>query len=243
MHARTQDEHALLQAILASPEDDLPRLALADLLEETGDGDRAEFIRMQIELAHIDAIEHDCGPKGEWETTCAACGAHAYGQSLENMALALLLRHSLEWLSPSPLPGPPFYDLWPIKHGWATTSGPGTEHTRCLVQFQRGLVARIELPIRAFMEHAGAIFKAAPIEEVLMTDRQPRATANEDSFGWYNWPEWPAHGADDLPLVIWGLLVLPASANWKWADTADAALAAASAACVAYGRAQALAGG
>lgn len=42
----------LLKAILAEPDDDLPRLAYADWLEETGsDPERAEFIQIQIERA------------------------------------------------------------------------------------------------------------------------------------------------------------------------------------------------
>jgi uncharacterized protein (TIGR02996 family) len=42
---------AFLSDILASPEDDTPRLVYADWLEENGDPDRAEFIRAQITLA------------------------------------------------------------------------------------------------------------------------------------------------------------------------------------------------
>jgi uncharacterized protein (TIGR02996 family) len=42
---------AFLSAIIARPEDDLPRLVYADYLDETGDPDRAEFIRVQCELA------------------------------------------------------------------------------------------------------------------------------------------------------------------------------------------------
>src|SRR5262245_5485156 len=45
---------ALLAAIRESPEDDLPRLAYADWLEEQGDEPsliRAEFIRVQLALA------------------------------------------------------------------------------------------------------------------------------------------------------------------------------------------------
>jgi uncharacterized protein (TIGR02996 family) len=43
----------LLPAVLAAPDDDLPRLVYADALEETGNSSdiaRAEFIRVQIEL-------------------------------------------------------------------------------------------------------------------------------------------------------------------------------------------------
>jgi len=41
-----------VQEILADPTNDLLRLVFADFLEENGDQDRAEFIRLQIELSH-----------------------------------------------------------------------------------------------------------------------------------------------------------------------------------------------
>jgi len=44
-------EQGFLDAIIASPEDDSPRLVYADWLEEHGFGERAEFIRVQCELA------------------------------------------------------------------------------------------------------------------------------------------------------------------------------------------------
>jgi uncharacterized protein (TIGR02996 family) len=43
-----------LQTIIQNPEDDAPRLVYADWLEEHGDADRAEFIRVQCELAKLD---------------------------------------------------------------------------------------------------------------------------------------------------------------------------------------------
>ncbi len=42
---------ALRAAVLAAPADDVPRLAYADRLEELGEPERAEFIRLQCELA------------------------------------------------------------------------------------------------------------------------------------------------------------------------------------------------
>lgn len=50
------DGDALLAAILANPEDDNVRLVYADFLQEHGDAARAEFIRVQVELA----------AKGKW---------------------------------------------------------------------------------------------------------------------------------------------------------------------------------
>lgn len=42
---------AFLSAAKERPEDDMPRLALADWLDERGDAERAEFIRLQCRLA------------------------------------------------------------------------------------------------------------------------------------------------------------------------------------------------
>ncbi len=44
------DEEALLRAVIADPDDDAPRLIYADWLDENGQCERAEFIRIQIAL-------------------------------------------------------------------------------------------------------------------------------------------------------------------------------------------------
>jgi uncharacterized protein (TIGR02996 family) len=43
------EREALVAAVIAEPEDDLPRLVYADWLDEHGESERAEFIRVQIE--------------------------------------------------------------------------------------------------------------------------------------------------------------------------------------------------
>ncbi|MFO0847425.1 MAG: TIGR02996 domain-containing protein [Gemmataceae bacterium] len=45
---------AFLRAVIADPDDDTPRLVYADWLDEHGDPARAEFIRVQIDLARMD---------------------------------------------------------------------------------------------------------------------------------------------------------------------------------------------
>ena len=74
----TSDEQALMSAILADPADDTPRLQLADWLEEQGDADRAEFIRVQCELAKWDTpipmqdvITLDDGRRYEFKPTAS----------------------------------------------------------------------------------------------------------------------------------------------------------------------------
>ena len=52
-----------LRAICAAPDDDAPRLVFADYLDETGESERAEFIRNHIHLAHnpdAPGIEQRC---------------------------------------------------------------------------------------------------------------------------------------------------------------------------------------
>jgi uncharacterized protein (TIGR02996 family) len=56
----THDE-AFLEDIIAHPEDDAPRLIYADWLEEHGQQERAEFIRVQVALATL----HDDDPRRE----------------------------------------------------------------------------------------------------------------------------------------------------------------------------------
>ena len=55
------DEQVLLSTIIAAPDDDRPRLAYADWLDERGRRDRARLIRVQIELARL--------PRSEGEPT------------------------------------------------------------------------------------------------------------------------------------------------------------------------------
>lgn len=49
------DWPAFIDAIVADPDDDTIRLIAADWLEEHGDVDRAAFIRIQVELARLEA--------------------------------------------------------------------------------------------------------------------------------------------------------------------------------------------
>ncbi len=74
------EEAAFMKAILAEPDDDAPRLIFADWLEERGDP-RAGFIRVQCELARLDAAD----PRRS---------------SLLAQERGMLDRHGTEWLGP-----------------------------------------------------------------------------------------------------------------------------------------------
>lgn len=51
------DHAGFMAAIIANPQDDLPRLIYADFLDERGQCDRAEFIRLQCRTHKIIASE------------------------------------------------------------------------------------------------------------------------------------------------------------------------------------------
>ena len=59
------DWPAFLNAIVAEPEDDTPRLVAADFLEENGDPGRAAFIRVQIALARLEASDLRRSPEAD----------------------------------------------------------------------------------------------------------------------------------------------------------------------------------
>ncbi len=74
-------EEAFLQTICDNPDDDSPRLIFADWLDEHGQGDRAEFIRLQCERARL----CEWNPRG-WE--------------IARREELLVSKHRTEWLKP-----------------------------------------------------------------------------------------------------------------------------------------------
>lgn len=75
---------ALIRAILSDPDDDTARLAYADWLDENGqDAARAEFIRVQVELARLDSSD----PRRD---------------ALEDRENELLRAHEAHWLGDIP---------------------------------------------------------------------------------------------------------------------------------------------
>lgn len=74
-------DNPFLQALLAQPEDDTLRLAMADWLDENDEPPRAEFIRVQIELAR-GADDRD------------------RRRTLEFRQRDLLMAHEREWVAP-----------------------------------------------------------------------------------------------------------------------------------------------
>jgi uncharacterized protein (TIGR02996 family) len=67
------DRDALIAGICAQPDEDTPRLALADYLEEFGEPEYAAFVRAQVELARTPAWE-PLAVKARWQAPTLATG-------------------------------------------------------------------------------------------------------------------------------------------------------------------------
>jgi uncharacterized protein (TIGR02996 family) len=102
------DRDALFAAICANTAEDTPRLMFADWLEENGDPDRAEFVRLQCELAALAddgashamyAFLHDRYRPGLMATdwTRVDMGVHRL-LALETRAGDLQRQHAQQWL-------------------------------------------------------------------------------------------------------------------------------------------------
>jgi len=207
----------LLANVLASPYDDLPRLILADRLEESGQPEciaRAEFIRLQIELAKVgdDAACPVCPKCLNDGETCPTPRCRGPRCKMLRRKQQLFDRHGYAWAQEA-LTGP--YAAFEARIQREVTEPRGlrprpvtwVEYLEGFVErmnrdrpdswmfaldvvtFRRGFAAEIRLPLAAFMEQAGALFRAAPLERVTLTDREP-----SDDLGSSHWFWQPLYG-------------------------------------------------
>jgi uncharacterized protein (TIGR02996 family) len=218
--------NGFLQDIIEHPEDDAPRLIYADWLEEHGDSDRAEFIRVQCELA-----------APPWRV----------GRVYDDPAWLRLHARERELLEPGGLrhlPGP----FWCAggNHGWTYLDAEGARvGIEC--RFRRGFVAEVNLPCDQWMRQGPALVKAAPLQVVTVSDLHPSSRPP-----WHDWyPPW-AHDmalahydvpAAVLPEPLWNALDWPTEDGkgprepaMRGYPSEDAALDALSRACLKWAR-------
>jgi uncharacterized protein (TIGR02996 family) len=88
-----------IQEILASPDDDTPRLIYADWLEEQGDP-LGEFIRVQCELATLRAPQKRGGMYGNEQPRVKNPSKAKRFRELSDRQMALLMAHIGEWVKP-----------------------------------------------------------------------------------------------------------------------------------------------
>jgi uncharacterized protein (TIGR02996 family) len=129
---------AFLQAITEDPDDDTPRLVYADWMEEHGQPERAELIRVQCRLAQTPSDDPERPTLLERERVLLTEHEAAWVEPLRPLLLECEL--------PSDECCPPL-----LGHPW---------------QFRRGFVERVALRVETFLEHADRLFRLAPVRAV-----------------------------------------------------------------------------
>lgn len=146
------DGAGLLAAILANPDDDAPRLIYADVIEES-DPERAEFIRVQIELSHCRDGRESCPP----DSRCGRC----YGcvRRERQQELWLSLRMAIWKSLPASMP--------PAIRSEAVNQGTISAGQDAIIR--RGFVESVGCVAADWITHGDAICAAHPVTEVRLT--------------------------------------------------------------------------
>lgn len=202
--ASVTTEAQLVRSICLRPEDDLARLVLADHWEENGQPERAEFVRVQMELASIDQAWKDAG----------------HSQTLMRHREQELLR---PW-------GPDDLTLSTIFQSGTPTTFTGEPPWS--TTYRRGFVDELCCPARYFLRHGSSLVAAAPLREVRLRDKGPWTVGGSGHCDWFRQDQVGRHDADSIPLEWWEYLSergegvkLYESAELAHADLSRAALA------------------
>jgi uncharacterized protein (TIGR02996 family) len=266
--AYTSDGDNMLRAVLAAPEDDAPRLEYADWLDErgqAGDTERAEFIRVQCELARApERPACDCDKKRPG-SPCAADPWDLEYSARKDRERDLLERHGHDWIGRDWASVVNKAPALSVPNGWNND----------MFTFARGFVASVALPAAAFVGGpcescngsgcapefrgilspcpdcnrgmtpglAAALFAAHPVTEVRLADRVPLEF--DGRFLWHNGDSplsTEQDYGDHLPAALFKLLEGNIRRPGRVTEvvksyaTAEAAQSALSRTCVAYGR-------
>jgi uncharacterized protein (TIGR02996 family) len=149
----TDTLRGLLAAVLADPDDDAVRLVYADALEEAGQPERAEFIRVQVEL-EVGNFRCNCTCEYEHGLGCPA----GRGNTLRRRQWELLdtamepQSAAFAWSQPLHSTGIALGRPWPDAFA-----------------FRRGFVEAVTLSAESWMAHGDAILAAHPVTQVTLT--------------------------------------------------------------------------
>jgi uncharacterized protein (TIGR02996 family) len=240
----------ILPSILADPDADGPRLVYADYCEEKlGMPERAEFIRVQVEIARQRADlpgEHTCGREciaapRLWEIddnqSCERCRALAAGLPLYRREYELLGRHGEEWSTDVARA----FDC--VRWGNAgVTCGVGDPLYGLGWTFRRGFIHTVRCPLASWFGdpakgirgHGPEVVRAQPVRGVV-TDRKPLPRSDEGNhLTWFRLPNTYHNENDedllsDLPAGVFDLLSdgklwLWTAGNFRTYPTSSAAL-------------------
>jgi uncharacterized protein (TIGR02996 family) len=170
-----------LRAIIDLPDDDGPRLCAADWWDEQGAAGRAEFVRVQCELAKV--MAGPCGPVPEnslWVQN--------------DLRFHALRRRERELYRGE-------WDAEVIPAEWTTADEYYPTFIYC-----RGFVEEITCLAADFLAHQGALMAACPLRRVRLTDWPDRAELRESFRRRHGYDAYHAEGLDVRTWLkaLWG---------------------------------------
>lgn len=218
------EREAFIRRICEEPHEDTHRLVFADWLDENGEPERAEFIRVQVKLSEWNKSPCECRARRPGDPTCDRCRPVDADQLREDR---LFSGNWKQWR----IDQDAAHGLGPFEIGLAHTSDYA-DHTHNLF-FVRGFVGELLCDCNVFERRAEEFFRAYPITRVLLMDRLPRPiwvgpTTRQSRYVWDTVRSARVGAHSVIPEVLHAdaLHVGPAEA-WEWL----------SARCVALGRA------
>jgi uncharacterized protein (TIGR02996 family) len=224
MSATLTTGDALLRAVLGDPADDGLRLVYADWLEENGQGERAEFIRVQVELAGgKPCLSESASPRRFCRPECRRCALRRREREL----LGNDVCERCDWHRPL------------VHGGWEW-------------KYRRGFVAEVACATADWLRYGPALVRAQPLERVRLADREPTRYGNQGLMHppgprwlWFVAPLsgeiiYPPRHPAEIPRSIWTVYAeLYHAEDLEWEHpTEEAAWDALSRACLAWARSQ-----
>jgi uncharacterized protein (TIGR02996 family) len=162
------DRQSFLNAILAMPDDDAPRLIYADWLDDVGECERAELIRVQIELATMpDHCENE--GKGGCKLIGPICRWHVVINRLMDMERAGWLARfaAKDW--PNEFP----YERGSLYLCQLRRMDKNRQPSGIAIEYVRGFIESIRCSMSDAAQHLDAIVKEHPVRRVEFTGDRP----------------------------------------------------------------------
>jgi uncharacterized protein (TIGR02996 family) len=175
-----------IATIAANHDEDVPRLMCADWLTDHGEDDRAEFIRVQCELARTPKVVHYAERHGKTlsDYRCEWCNSLFGFPSDEPFILMCpkckegrtSVRQKTQYAESTWGLNNREQELWKSLHflpetvgAWTTLGVPANYSSQFSAGLRRGFVERITGPTLNWLTHADAITPYHPVKRVKLT--------------------------------------------------------------------------
>lgn len=167
-------DSGFLQDVQQDPDNDAPRLIYADWLEENGNSERAELIRLQCERAH---------PDREIDALCRYLARWSKNRNVKEMSADDRNYYDLlhAWLQDenASLPAPTAEEKKLLKSHQKKWIGK----LPFVVEFHRGFPEMLSLSVRDYLEHVDALERISPVQSIRITSFDPVDEDQRENLG------------------------------------------------------------